>query len=380
MTRPNTRPSLIALAFAAGSVTVPATVSAQSAQDFQLPPNPTPTPTPTVQGPVDLESGAPAVPRPIVTPVPRPVPAPVPTPAPTAVATPIPTPGPATRQQPGPTATQPANRQTPTTSATTATAPIGTEQGIGQSTPGETIPGEAPGASFDLPPPPASAAPATRPDVATTEGESTPAWWWLAGLAALALLAFAVVWWRRQSRAAPLRIEPPVVRKDANPAATAQRAALTLRPEAIRLTRSVMAATLSYRLTVLNRGTEALTNVVIEADLGSASGDRPVEEQVAMATRALEPRHTLPRLGPGQSARFEGKVQLSLAQAGVLRQGNTPLMVPLLRLRTTAEGIAPNAQTLAIGQQGTGGSGRLQPFRLDEGPRGYEPLAQRALD
>jgi len=120
--------------------------------------------------------------------------------------------------------------------------------------------------------------------------------------------------------------------------------------------------------------------VVIEADLGSASGDRPVEEQVAMTTTALEPRHTMPRLAPGQSARFEGRLQLPLKQAGIIRQGNTPLLVPLLRLRTTAEWIEPQAQTLAIGQQGTGGSSRLQPFRLDEAPRGYEPLAQRALD
>ncbi|MBU2340639.1 MAG: hypothetical protein KKE77_05290, partial [Alphaproteobacteria bacterium] len=207
----------------------------------------------------------------------------------------------------------------------------------------------------------------------------TPAWWWLLGLAALAALAAAAIWWRRRSPA-PLRIEPPVVRKDSAAAPAAPRAALTLRPEAIRLSRSVMAATLTYRLTVLNRGTEALTNVVIEADLGSASGDRPVEEQVAIPTTALEPRHTMPRLAPGQSARFEGRLQLQLSQVGILRQGNTPLMVPLLRLRTTADGIDPQAQTLAIGQQGTGSSSRLQPFRLDEGPRGYEPLAQRVLD
>ena len=231
----------------------------------------------------------------------------------------------------------------------------------------------------------ASPAPAAG-GVASTETESKSAWWWFAGLGLLALLAIVAAWALRRSRAktVPPQIEPPVVRKgggqDGGPTVAASRAALTLRPEAIRLSRSVMAATLSYRLTVLNRGTEALSNVVIEADLGSASGDRPVEQQVAMADTALEPRHTMPRLAPGQSARFEGKLQLPLSQAGILRQGDTPLLVPLLRLRTIADGIAPQAQTLAIGQQGTGGSGRLQPFWLDEGPRGYEPLAQRALD
>ena len=378
MTRFPSTTSLLALAFAAGSVALPATVSAQSVQDFQLPPNPSPTPTPTVQGPVDVENGVPAVPRPIVTPVPTP--AARPTPTPTPAPSPVPSPAPTPRPRATPTATVPANSEapaappslpTPETGATASPEPTPTGS--------QALPGETATPSFDTPPAPTVPAPEPASENASTEGEGTPAWWWLAGLGLLALLAAAAVWWRRRASPAPLRIEPPLVRKDSAAAPATPRAALTLRPEAIRLSRSVMAATLTYRLTVLNRGTEALTDVVIEADLGSASGDRPVEEQVAMAATAREPRHTMPRLAPGQSARFEGKLQLQLSEAGVLRQGNTPLLVPLLRLRTTAQGIEPQAQTLAIGQQGTGGSTRLKPFRLDEGPRGYEPLAQRML-
>jgi hypothetical protein len=375
MTRFPSTTSLLALAFAAGSVAVPATATAQSAQDFQLPPNPSPTPTPRVQGPVDVENGVPAVPRPIVTPVPTPVA----TPTPTATASPVRSPVPSPRSRATPTLTLPANREAPAAPPSLPSPESGaTDPPESAPSESQTLPGEAATPSFDTRP--AATAPATETpsENASTEGEGTPAWWWLLGLAALAALV-AAIWWRRRSPA-PLRIEPPVVRKDSAAAPATPRAALTLRPEAIRLSRSVMAATLTYRLTVLNRGTETLTDVVIEADLGSASGDRPVEEQVAMAATALEPRHTMPRLAPGQSARFEGRLQLQLSEAGILRQGNTPLLVPLLRLRTTAAGIEPQAQTLAIGQQGTGGSSRLQPFRLDEGPRGYEPLAQRVLD
>jgi hypothetical protein len=379
MTRFPSTTSLLALTFAAGSVAVPATVAAQSVQDFQLPPNPSPTPTPTVQGPVDVENGVPAVPRPIVTPVPTPAARPTPTATPSPVRSPVPSPAPTPRPRATPTATLPSNREAPAAPPSLPTPGAGaTASPEPAPTGSQIVPGEAATPSFNIPPAPTVPAPETASENASTEGEGTPASWWLLGLAALAALAAAAVWWRRRSPA-PLRIEPPVVRKDGGPALAAPRAALTLRPEAIRLSRSVMAATLTYRLTVLNRGTEALTDVVIEADLGSASGDRPVEEQVAMATTAREPRHTMPRLAPGQSARFEGKLQLQLSEAGILRQGNTPLLVPLLRLRTTAQGIEPQAQTLAIGQQGTGGSTRLQPFRLDEGPRGYEPLAQRML-
>lgn len=378
MTRFPTRTSLLALAFAATPIAVPVAASAQSVQDFQLPPNPSPTPTPTVQGPVDVESGAPAVPTPIVTPVPPPAARPTATPSP--VRSPVPSPVPTPRPRATPTAALPANREAPAAPPSLPTAETGATA-LPETPPRDSqiLPdGDAP-PSFGTPPAATVPAPGTATQSATTEGEGTPAWWWLAGLGLFAVLAAAAVWRRRRSPA-PLRIEPPVVRKDGSTALAAPRAALTLRPEAIRLSRSVMAATLTYRLTVLNRGTEALTNVVIEADLGSASGDRPVEEQVAMAATALEPRHTMPRLAPGQSARFEGKLQLQLSQAGILRQGNTPLMVPLLRLRTTADRLEPQAQTLAIGQQGAGGSSRLQPFRLDDGPRGYEPLAQRLLD
>lgn len=374
MTRFPSRLSLLALALAVGSVTA----SAQSVQDFQLPPNPAPTatPTPTVQGPVDIESGVPVRPRPIPTPLPTAVATPTPSPARSPVATPTPTP----RPQATPVA-RPANREAPAAPPSLAsprpTAMVSSESAAISAQAGAV---EETTSSTATQPAPVVASPDTAPEIAAAQGTGTPAWWWLAGLAALALLAIAAARALRRSRAKPLRIEPPVVRKDGGATVAAPRAALTLRPEAIRLSRSVMAATLTYRLTVLNRGTEALTNVVIEADLGSASGERPVEEQVAMATTALEPRHTMARLAPGQSARFEGRLQLQLSQAGILRQGNTPLLVPLLRLRTTAEGIEPQAQTLAIGQQGTGGGSRLQPFRLDEGPRGYEPLAQRALD
>ena len=155
---------------------------------------------------------------------------------------------------------------------------------------------------------------------------------------------------------------------------------LSVRFEPLRLSRSVMAATLYYRVTILNRGAKALSEVVLEADLGSASGSRPVDEQVLDENKPLTPRQVFGRLATGQSARFEGSVQLPLAQADVIRQGNTALLVPLMRLRATATDAAPFARTFAVGQAAGTGSNRLQPFRMDEGLRSWEPLAQRVLD
>lgn len=155
--------------------------------------------------------------------------------------------------------------------------------------------------------------------------------------------------------------------------------ALAIAVEAIRMDRSVLNATVGYRVTVRNRTARALNAVSVEADLASAGADRPAEQQIASPQQALTPRHTAERLAPGQSLRFEGQVRLPLAEASAIWQGRIGLLVPLLRVRALADGAAPVATTLVIGRA-EGSSARPQPFRFDEPPRSYAPLAQRVLD
>lgn len=143
--------------------------------------------------------------------------------------------------------------------------------------------------------------------------------------------------------------------------------------------RSVLNATVNYRVTLRNRGSQALTSLSVEADLVSASRDRPAERQLASPVQALTPRHTVERLAPGQSLRLEGQVRLPLSEAAAVWQGRAALLVPLLRVRATANGAQPVATTLVIGRS-QGQAARPQPFRLDEPPRSYAPLAQRVLD
>ena len=161
------------------------------------------------------------------------------------------------------------------------------------------------------------------------------------------------------------------------PAASAD--ALAISVEAVRMDRSVMNATVGYRVTLRNRTAQTLAAVSVEADLVSASKDRPAEAQLASPGHALTPRHTAERLAPGQSLRFEGQVRLPLAEASAVWQGRVGLLVPLLRVRATAAGAAPIATTLVIGRR-EGAAARPQPFRLDEPPRSYAPLAQRTLE
>ncbi|UVI40502.1 hypothetical protein [Qipengyuania spongiae] len=391
---------LLALAILGAPAMAPVLAHAQqSPQDFQLPPAPTPTPSPDVQGPVDTES--PVRPRPSPTPaptlapaprptivLPSPQPSPRPTAQPTARATP--TPRPAT---PSPTSV-PQNREAPA-------APPSGQQTVSEPEVETTpLPGADSSTGLDSTPivPPA-ALPSPEPELATGPEDAESGLWWVGalGLLGLAALGGAYVLRRRRVRAAPPQIERPVVaspprderQAEESPgkesattpmaSATPPPNALALRIEALRLNRSFMNATLAYRVTVLNRSASPLSEVAIEADLASAHGDLPVDQQVAGAGTALQERHTTSRLAAGQSARFEGQVTLPLAQARVIRQGNVALLVPLLRMRSRAAGIEPVARTLAIGPAASGGGARLVPFNLDDGPRSYEPLAQKII-
>lgn len=372
----------------------------QSPQDFRLPPAPTPTPTPDVQGPVDTESPvrpvASPTPAPTLAPTPRPtivLPSPSPSPRPTArpteratptprPATPSPTPVPQNRNAP---AAPPSARQ-PVPEPDIETNPLpGADSSTGlESTP--TVP------------PVVAPSPNVAPELEAGPDDADNGLWWVGalGLLGLGALGGGYVLRRRRSRATPqierpvvaappaderLTEEPPLEERAVAPAASAAPPpnALALRIEALRLNRSFMNATLAYRVTVLNRSTSPLSEVAIEADLASAHGDLPMEQQVADAGTALQERHTTSRLAAGQSARFEGQVTLPLAQARVIRQGNVALLVPLLRMRSRAAGIEPVARTLAIGPAASGGGARLVPFNLEEGPRSYEPLAQKII-
>ena len=411
--------------FVLAAAAQPGVLQAQSVQDFQLPPNPTPSPSPNVQGPVDSESG-PVTPRATVQPVPTPSPTARPSVTPTPRPTPAPTQTPTTR--PSPTLRLPAPVPTPAPSRVPRPQPSAVESPAPVPLPAPTpipSPETAPaiGETDTSTPVPFEPSPAitNAPDSAPVEdpADDSEYLWWIAALAALAAGGAAFFWRRRQANAPVPTIEPPRVRREPaqpaapkpepvaapapapaptpTPAAAVPSAAvppapipamteaangtpISVRFEPLRLSRSVMAATLYYRATILNRGPAALNEVVLEADLGSASGGRPVDEQVLDENKPLTPRHVFGRLATGQSARFEGSVQIPLAQADVIRQGNTALLVPLMRLRATAKDAVPFARTFAVGQLAESGSSRLHPFRLDEGLRSWEPLAQRVLD
>ena len=209
--------------------------------------------------------------------------------------------------------------------------------------------------------------------------DATVRWPWLAGAAALlALLGAGLLLWRRRRSVVVPEIERPVV-AGAGPAEALPLAeAVQIRLENEKLIRSAAYATLKYSVTLINRTDAALTELALGLDLVSAHAEAPMEDQVATLQSVLEQRHDVARLSPRQSMTLTGQVQMPLATAHVIRQGRLPLLVPLLRLRIDRAESDAVVKTYVVGQ-GTPEGGRLQPFRLDEGPRSYAPIAQREI-
>lgn len=231
---------------------------------------------------------------------------------------------------------------------------------------------------FPLP----DAAPSTPLPAGSEEAQEGSWWLWLGALALIAAIAGAVVWWRRREESRPpAEIEPPLARTDGNtpPVPVVGGEALALQADALKLTRSVSFVTLAYQLTLTNQAGATIDGLTVGADLVSAHANVPIDRQFATSETVLPVRHTVERISPAQSLKLQGQVQLPIAEVQIIRQGRAALMVPLLRLRVEGAGEEPLLRTLVIGQ-GLPHQAKLHPFRLDEGPRIYQPIAQRALD
>lgn len=342
--------------------------SAQSVTDFRLPAGS----APRAQGPVDPDNPAtPSAPRAPEPPAPAP-PAPVPSAIPTlsirppAAATPAQPPRPAARApaRPGTAATP-----QPATAAPAIPAPP---------TPPEAATGNA---AESLPAaPPSATQPAAQPS------GSIP-WWWLipaalvGGLGAWALLR------RRRAPAPPAFVRPsapaptPAPEPAQTPAPTppphlADPLAMDLQP--VRLSVTLVNATLQYRLILANHSAEPLGPLFIAADMIAAHASLSQQSQLGQDGEGLELRHEIATIAPGESLELKGELRLPLASVTPIKAGAATLLVPLVRLR--AEGAGPSRTVaLVIGESPVTPGGPLRPFRLDQGPRIFATVGQRAL-
>jgi hypothetical protein len=235
--------------------------------------------------------------------------------------------------------------------------------------------------------------------------------WILAAMAALGAALGALVWWRRRGEERPpaITFEPPVVPEAApepeavqtvpppEPTSTApppsppapppspspppSGIALTL--EATRMSASLIATTLTYRLRLTNHTDTALSGLAIEGDMVAAQPQVPAERQVANAAQHLEQRHALATLAPGESAEFAGDIRVPLNAIVPIEAGGHRLFIPLARFRVEAGAGGPGrvavTRTYVVGEEPEVAGAQLRPFRLDLGPRTYSRIGQRAV-
>jgi hypothetical protein len=203
----------------------------------------------------------------------------------------------------------------------------------------------------------------------------------------LAAFGFAVRSARRRA-GRPVRADaPPIERPRLKPAEPVPPPApvpvapiepLQVSLEPLRLSLTLMNATLAYRLELANRGASALTGVTIGADMISAHASLSREEQLSGPRPGNgAPPLRIERLEPGESRVVDGEFRLPFRQIVPIRQGDAALLLPLARFRVEAEGAGPVVRTFVVGQPGQGSG--LQPFRLDQGPRVFPRLAQHAF-
>uniref|UniRef100_UPI002FDDE257 hypothetical protein n=1 Tax=Novosphingobium sp. TaxID=1874826 RepID=UPI002FDDE257 len=344
--------------------------------------------------PADLPAATTTSPKPKA---PRATPAtqsPAPTPKPAPAPTPVSTPAPVASPSPEATATPASPTQSPSAEVTPPLA-----------SPPAEVPDDATVAASDSP-----------SDNVADQGSSTTGWW-IAGAIVIALLAGAVLYLmrRRSAEAAPVvpaptarptppappapapaaptlkttpPAAPPIAPSPALPAepVTAAATGLTIALEADRLGATLVNATLSCRLVLRNAGPVPLVDLALSGDMTSAHASRPMDEQLGLAGPELAPLRTIARIEPGESVTVPAEMRLPLSAVLAIRAGQAQLFVPIVRAtcwatRATDGGTEHAHGAFLVGQPAVAGdaAARLQPFRLDLGPRVFDRIEQRPM-
>jgi len=202
-------------------------------------------------------------------------------------------------------------------------------------------------------------------------------------MAVLALLGGSALMWRRRKPKA-LHLAAPVA-ETSIPAPVIDLPRLDLTLDITGATRSVMMFTLQYRLAVANRSDRAVTdlNLAVSLACARASANTGAGTGNAPSPGAAQELATIARIGPHQARSVTGEVRLPLSAIQPLRQGKTPLFVPLVHVTLEGGGDngGPRAMTrsFVIGTPSTSGTGRLHPILLDQPPGSVSGLAAQSI-
>jgi hypothetical protein len=279
----------------------------------------------------------------------------------------------------------------------TPALPAGQDPALAEPLPEETGPAATPPAT--LPPAAFEPAPTSATGSGTGRGISAAAVV-LAGFGLLLLAAMGLWLWKRRDRSprklvvpqverprppappvpAAAPVPPPVAPAPPSPAPAPASADNGLAVDLIArsLSMTLVNAALGWRLALHNQGTTPLDGVEVTLDMISAHKDLAEAERMA-GPAAQADRHTVGSIAAGEARVVQGDVRLPFPRIVPMWQGDLALLMPLVRLRVTAEGMAPIERVVLVGQPSPRTPDTLQPFRLDLGPRTYPEIGSRVI-
>lgn len=129
-------------------------------------------------------------------------------------------------------------------------------------------------------------------------------------------------------------------------------------------TRSVMMFTIMYRVTLANRSDKAVRDITLSAKLASAQ--KGISNGASLA--AALPIGTIDRIGPQQSHTITATMQLPMVEVRAIRQGSTPVFIPLLHITIEGAGQRATSASFVIGTPSEASQLRLHPIALDTPP------------
>ena len=353
---------LLCAGFGASAQDAPAgnVIGPPQLKDFSLQPRdrPAPPPAPPAETPPAVEL---APPSPVTTP-------------------------PAASRTPATTAAQrrPARETTPRTAAGRETAPPPAAAPAGPA----FTPGVAPG-TLPAPVEPVAAAPAPPATVPPATPQDQGSSYWLYAIPAVALALFGVVMIRRRRNGAAKTVSDFVPVAAAPPKPTAPRADPIPRPwlelslKAERASFEPTEAVVMFELEISNTGGSPARNLRIDVKMINAGVEQDREIGSFFKTAGRDStKLQLPGVEAGVTGVLKGSVRLPVDEMKAVRLDERLLFIPVIAVNMLYDwGNGRSGQTsksYVVGRELQQSSEKMGAFRVDQGPRIWRQVGQRA--
>jgi len=152
-------------------------------------------------------------------------------------------------------------------------------------------------------------------------------------------------------------------------------ARIDVRLELVGATRSLMMFSVDFRLELANRSDNALRDLTISGVLACAQNAAANASPLANSVEIAQ----VERIGPHQTQRISGQLQLPLNQVKAMQQGSKPLFIPLLHVGLSSGGSSIMNRSFVIGTPSTTSQTRVHPLPLDGPPGGLPSLRAQLI-